>query len=215
MISWNRDYDIIVLNLWYPPWYWPWCWPWYWPWYHSQPTCDVCWQITQFRTWNHERFQCGYTLLPRRAWPMRGAGPSRQKSWRLGWCVPYARPSVGNVSKSTVGDSAWSPPAPPPRRAPVMRSEDSSSSDAAGAGARAGVNPPARTGRTRWATDSPLRRRRGAWSRNPRPWCCSQRGPSWSGTGRLHEGDNDNGVRMRCGITKMNVSWWFIDEYAL
>ncbi len=31
--------------------------------------------------------------------------------------------------------------------------------------------------------------------------------PSWSGTDRLHEGENDNGIRIRCGITKMNVSW--------
>jgi hypothetical protein len=30
-------------------------------------------------------------------------------------------------------------------------------------------------------------------------------GPSCSGTGRLHEGDNDNGVRMRCGIIKSEI----------
>jgi hypothetical protein len=48
------------------------------------------------------------------------------KSWSLGWRVPYARPSVGNVSKSTVGDVGWSPQSPP-----VMRSDAPSSSDAA------------------------------------------------------------------------------------
>ncbi len=29
--------------------------------------------------------------------------------------------------------------------------------------------------------------------------------PSWSGTDRLHKGENDNWVRMRCGITKSEI----------
>jgi hypothetical protein len=52
--------------------------------------------------------------------------------------VPYARPLGGNVSKSTVGDVGWSSPFPP-----VMKCEVLSSSDAAGAGGRAGVTAPA------------------------------------------------------------------------
>ena len=40
---------------------------------------------------------------------------------------------------------------------------------------------------TRWAICSPSRRRRGAWSHNLRAWYCIARGPSWSGTGNLHE----------------------------
>ncbi len=64
---------------------------------------------------------------------------------------------------------------------------------------------PARTGRTRWAIGSPWRRQRGAWLRNLRPRCCMPRGPSWSGTDRLHEGNNADGVRMRCGIIKSEL----------
>ncbi len=52
--------------------------------------------------------------------------------------MPYARPSGGNVSKSTVGDVGGSSPSPP-----VMRSEAAYSSDATGTGGRAGVAAPA------------------------------------------------------------------------
>jgi hypothetical protein len=55
------------------------------------------------------------------------------------------------------------------------------------------------------------RRRRSAARRRPGRTGrtrCTPRGPSWSGTGRLNEGENDNGVRMRCawcGITKSDI----------
>jgi hypothetical protein len=124
------------------------------------------------------------------------------KSW---WRVPYAAPLLGSakVASSRLGDVwLWSA---------VMISDPFSSSDTAGASMRrfgVPVPPPAapgaeELGRTRWAIGSPYRRRRVAWFRNLRPRCCMPSGPCWSGTGRLHEGDDDNGVRMRRGIMKL------------
>ncbi len=84
MISVTSSSDII--GLWYQPWWWPWYWLWYWLWYHSQLTCNVRWQITQFRIWNHERFQCGL------------------KSWSLWWRVPYAQEELVEQSVLLYGD---------------------------------------------------------------------------------------------------------------
>ena len=310
MISVTSD----IIGLWYQAWYWPW--------YHNPPTCNVRWQITEFRIWNDERFQCEYTLQHRRAWPMRGAG------WSLevldGVCpTPGPRTATSPRSRLAMSDGRHRPPwwgspgwslevldgvhlrrrrpapvwqrrshvqgwrwhmiaAAPPRarrrdedwtvlvvwrvrnretrwrRSPSAAAAPRAVGGGAGAGAggrgvaspapepslglashvslerlvssllqhckRGGVpviadggNPAVAvlevrsgrkegTGRTRWAICSPLWGRRGAGlCRNLRAQCCTPRGPSWSGTGRLHVGDNDNGVRMRCGRIRYEI----------
>ena len=69
-----------------------------------------------------------------------------------------------------------------------------------------------------WAIGYPCRRRRGSWLNNLRPLYCMPTplpsGPSWSGTGRLHDEDDDNFVRMRCRIMKlefeMRLGWNYL-----
>ena len=92
---------------------------------------------------------------------------------------PLGAGSDDNVSKGKIGEGAWLWSVEP--RAGVMSSEPSSSSDGTGAATRAGVEAPAPPGAATGAAPG------AGEAATSEVWGCIARGPSWSGTGNLHE----------------------------
>jgi hypothetical protein len=123
-----------IKGLWYQQWYWPWYWSWYWLWYHSQPTCNVMWQITQFGYGIMKDFNVSLPSCTGELGQWEELAEDL-KSWMVCALRPGRRWQRLQVK---VGDGARSLSAPA-----FMRSEASSSSDANCAGQRAGVAAPA------------------------------------------------------------------------